>query len=507
MLFIFDTPGSFLKSLSNSHSYKCPFCNKSFNKVNMLYIHVDTFHKDEIPEGVSTKKYIYDLRHPGEHLCQICKINKCVWNEKTGRYSTLCDDPVCRAEARKRFMENYKKRHGKEHSINDPEVQREMLRHKKNSGYYEFQDGGKVFYASSFEKDFLEFCDQSLELSSSFIEECNLSFEYTYEGKRHFYLPDYYIRCYDLIIEIKADDDITHPKILAVDKETEKLKDEAIKKDGTHNFIKICDKKYDQFINLLNVLKNSHVDNKTKETDKYIVIPERKNEIRGFVMPKLNFVNSSETVFESGITKKIFKSCLDKNNKANISLIIDRNYIPTDYKDDQLFKNIETNEYNDFYKCKEYNINLTETNELKRVFNEFKNYYTKQCEHFINQNYLSTRVLLESRTIKFLDLPFIDDKKKNKFLELTVKYLNELEVEYAFIKKNLGYGIYLLHPELDKKEKQILTLVSVLNKKDFYTTQTEKCKINNLAVIPGSVDGGTNVIYLEEYSKIKGEEE
>ena len=32
-------------------SYKCPFCNKSFNKVNMLYIHVDTFHKDEIPEG------------------------------------------------------------------------------------------------------------------------------------------------------------------------------------------------------------------------------------------------------------------------------------------------------------------------------------------------------------------------------------------------------------------------------------------------------------------------
>ena len=505
MLFIFDTKGSFASSLSNSHTYKCPFCSKSFNKVNMLYLHVESFHSKEIPDGVSAKKYIYDLRHPGEHLCQICKINKCVWNEKTGRYSAICDDPTCRQEMRRRFLENYKKKNGKDHSIDDPEIQREMLRHKKSSGYYSFQDGGKVFYASSYEKDFLEFCDQSLNFPSDFIEECNFSFEYIYEGKKHFYLPDYYIRCYDLIIEIKADDDVTHPKILAVDKETEKLKDKAVIEDGTHNFIKICDKKYEQFINLLNVLKNAHIDGKGNEKDKYIIIPERANTVRGFQMPKLNFISSESDLYNNKITNVLMNENRDKNKKGNILLLLMRDYIPTNYKNDDLFKCGDI--VNNWFKCKEYQVNIADNNELKRCMNEFKNYYTKQCEHLINQNYMSPRLKLVSRTTKFLDFSYIDEKKKKVFFELTSKYLTELELNYVIVKKNLGYGIFIFSNQMDKKEKDIQKFIIALLKRDFYTIKMKQDNIiSDMAVIPGTVDGGTNVTFIEDYSNFELEE-
>ena len=113
----------------------------------------------------------------------------------------------------------------------------------------------QFFHISSFEKDFLEFCDLSLNLTTKDLIECPFVFYYEYEGEKHFYLPDFYLKPYDLIIEIKADEDISHPKILAIDKEKEVLKDEAIKKDGNHNYIKICDKNYDAFLDLYNLLK------------------------------------------------------------------------------------------------------------------------------------------------------------------------------------------------------------------------------------------------------------
>ena len=288
---IFINNLNIFSSLVKDKKYKCPYCAKIFKESEQLFFHVQASHSDEIPSGYTPRHAVYDKTHPGDHLCQICKLNKCMWNEKTGRYSTICENPSCREEARRRFKENYKKKNGKDHSINDPEIQKEMMKRRKTSGNYKFQDGTVLPYISSFEKDFLEFCDLSLNLTTKDLIECPFVFYYEYEGEKHFYLPDFYLKPYDLIIEIKADEDISHPKILAIDKEKEVLKDEAIKKDGNHNYIKICDKNYDAFLDLFNLLKNDT--NAQKPTkDKIIIIPERKEEIRGFKMPNLNFIGN-----------------------------------------------------------------------------------------------------------------------------------------------------------------------------------------------------------------------
>ena len=216
---IFINNLNIFSSLVRDKKYKCPYCAKIFKESEQLFFHVQTSHSDEIPSGYTPRHAVYDKTHPGDHLCQICKLNKCMWNEKTGRYSTICENPSCREEARRRFKENYKKKNGKDHSINDPEIQKEMMKRRKTSGNYKFQDGTVLPYISSFEKDFLEFCDLSLNLTTKDLIECPFVFYYEYEGEKHFYLPDFYLKPYDLIIEIKADEDISHPKILAIDKE------------------------------------------------------------------------------------------------------------------------------------------------------------------------------------------------------------------------------------------------------------------------------------------------
>jgi len=212
-------------------NFQCPICNLKFSDEKLLYIHIERQHGEDIPEDMSPKQYAFNLRRGKEYqLCTICKINKTKWNEKTGRYSLVCEEPVCKQTARQRFLDNYKKKNKKDHSINDPEIQQKMLYSKKNSGVYSFKDGGTVKYASEYEKDFLEILDLDLEYPSGIdnIRECDIYFEYEYEGNKHFYMPDYYMKIYDLIIEIKSDDN-THPKIQAIDKETEKLKIKLLK--------------------------------------------------------------------------------------------------------------------------------------------------------------------------------------------------------------------------------------------------------------------------------------
>lgn len=403
MIFIINNIATGLKTY-NSRKLKCPFCTKTFKIDNTLYSHIELDHKDKLSDDISAKHYVYDLKHPGDHLCQICKVNKCVWKEKTGRYSTICDDPVCREEARRRFLKNYKNKHGKDYSIDDPEVQREMLKRRKNSGEYKFSDGGKVSFASSYEEDFLKFCDLTMEFSSDFIQECHINFLYEYEGKTHYYLPDYYIKEYDLIIEIKADNELSHPKLLAIDKETEKLKDEAIKKDGTHNFIKICDKNYDDFIKLIDILKNNYLNtNTTNLEDKYIIIPEYKdNEIKGFKMPNLNFISDSNLL----ISDKMEYFYLN-NNKRNIrlELVIDKNYLPKELKDNELFRE----EMSDQIICRSSEFDYKDKTKFDRTFKEFTKYYTKKCEPFINQKYMTVRTIINTNNFRCIEIKYIDD--------------------------------------------------------------------------------------------------
>ena len=78
------------------------------------------------------------------------------------------------------------------------------------------------------------------------------------EGKEHFYIPDAYSTSLNLEIELKdgGDNPNKHPKIQAIDKVKEKLKDEVMASlKGQVNYIKICNKDYAEFFALLSRLR------------------------------------------------------------------------------------------------------------------------------------------------------------------------------------------------------------------------------------------------------------
>lgn len=228
-------------------SFKCPLCNNKYTNKKALYNHLEDKHEDQLND-LSPANFYFNFRNKKTHgTCIMCKEHT-KFNETTEKYERLCSDK-CKEDYRKMFRERMKKKYGREHLLNDPEIQKKMLANRKISGTYEWSDGSKEFtYTGSYEKDFLEFLDLFMNLHSSDVM-CPAPqiIDYQYEGKAHFYIPDIYIQSIDLLIEIKASDNRHYRER---DIEIEKIKDKRVK-DLKINYFKVFDKKYDDFFNYL----------------------------------------------------------------------------------------------------------------------------------------------------------------------------------------------------------------------------------------------------------------
>jgi hypothetical protein len=187
--------------------------------------------------------------------CIICT-KSTEWNESTGRYERICDrkESNCREKYREMFKQRMIKVHGKTTLLDDPEVQKKMLKNRKISGEYTWSDGKtKTEYTGTYEHEFLEFMDIFLKFKpSDVISPAPQIFYYQYKGKKHFYIPDFYISSINTIVEIKAFD---NKHYRARDVGQEKAKDNAVMKSN-FNYIKIHDKEYDEFFNYLMKFKN-----------------------------------------------------------------------------------------------------------------------------------------------------------------------------------------------------------------------------------------------------------
>lgn len=238
--------------------WKCPVCERKYNTKEALYDHTYKEHIDIIPEGMSASQYLFNIRNKKSFgLCVQCRTNHTPWNEEAERYDRFCG-PACRqayiVEAKRRMVNKY----GKEHLLDDPEMQVKMQNNRSIAGLYKFADGGEVNYLGSYEKDFLETCDTSFGFKSTDIIRSTDGFEYEYEGKKHLYIPDYFLPNFNLFVEIKdgGDNPNMHPKIQAVDKVKEKLKDEAMLKQKKYNFIKIVNKDYKPFAYIIKAIQD-----------------------------------------------------------------------------------------------------------------------------------------------------------------------------------------------------------------------------------------------------------
>lgn len=255
--------------------YKCPSCKKVYNSLTPWCTHMTNCHPELIPPSWTPTRYFYYLQTKKDRgSCIICK-GETEWLESRMKYARFCNNPKCKEAYREQFKNRMINSYGKVCLLDDPEQQRKMLAAKKNSGYYEFSDGSKVEYVSSYEQHFLMMLDHLFRITGNDIMGPS-PHTYYYEYKnpedrenegRKFYIPDYYIPSLNLEIEIKQNTS-THPKILKIDKVKEKCKDEIMKSNPAINYIKIVDKNYDEFFKFIIYNK----DNVNKEDDEEALI-------------------------------------------------------------------------------------------------------------------------------------------------------------------------------------------------------------------------------------------
>lgn len=236
--------------------YKCPECGMKYKSLGAWGNHMENIHPDSIPEGFSISRYFYfTLTGKTRGKCIQCG-NDTDWSEASQKYNRYCNNPKCKQEYIKLAKGRMVAKHGKEHLLNDPTIQRKMVAARKISGYYKFSDGsGSVGYVGSYEKDFLMMLDKFMGFKAQeIIAPSPNNYYYEYDGKSHFYIPDFFIPNLNLEIEIKQNTS-THPKILKVDKVKEQLKDEVLLSNPKINYIKIVDKDYKGFFEYLLSLK------------------------------------------------------------------------------------------------------------------------------------------------------------------------------------------------------------------------------------------------------------
>ena len=253
--------------------YKCPHCGAKYKSLQTWGNHVRDIHQELMPSGWSYARYFYFILTGKSHgTCVVCKKDT-MWNEATKKYERFCSDPKCKEEYRNMFRSRMMNKYGKVHLLNDPEQQRKMLAGRKISGLYTFANGTQIGYVGSYEHHFLKMLDTFLKFDpNDLMMPSPHTYEYDYknpndienEGK-HFFIPDAYIPSLNLEIEIKQNTNM-HPKLLKIDKVKELQKDALMESLPDVNYIKIVEKQYSEFFQLISELSDKINDRRPTPT-------------------------------------------------------------------------------------------------------------------------------------------------------------------------------------------------------------------------------------------------
>ena len=251
--------------------FRCPDCPKKYTAIQLLYDHVGEDHGDRIPDNVTIRQYIFNRKYKKTHgSCVICK-KTTKWMEDRVKYARYCSD-ACKKVAREKFRKNAMARLGTDNPASTPEHQINAIKGRNYSGEYTWRDGTVIGYSSSYEMDFLRFLDEDMNFPSSEVEQCELIFEFEFDNKVRFHIPDYHIKSYNLIIQIKTFKNM-NSHVQTTGKIRQKLSDEAIIKSGQYNYIMILDKEYHDFVDIMKVLKDRSLSN-NPDNSMIICIPK-----------------------------------------------------------------------------------------------------------------------------------------------------------------------------------------------------------------------------------------
>lgn len=242
--------------------YRCQHCkytttaNKNIKGIKSAKYkmghHYETVHKHLIPPDMTGYRWFYFLLTKKEKgSCVECK-QETDFNEISMKYSRFCNNPACKQKYKEERDRRTFKKWGKIYLLDDPEFQKKMQAGRKIAGIYNWSDGKTKFpYLSSYERDFLRYLDQELHWpASDIMAPSPHTYSYDYNGKTHYYMPDFFIPSLTLEIEIK--DDGSALNINQDSRNKDKIKDDLMKSlSNLFNYIKIVNKDYSMFEELV----------------------------------------------------------------------------------------------------------------------------------------------------------------------------------------------------------------------------------------------------------------
>lgn len=241
--------------------YKCPYCELRIER-DKLAGHIVKKHEDMIPEGYTASRVAFNAINKKEKgYCTVCR-KEAPWNEDKRRYERICDDPKCKSAYIKMTEERLQKSRGvtKQEMLSDPEFQDKMLKHRSISGTYKFSSGGSIDYVGTYEKKFLEFMDEFLNVKASDIQAPGPTIEYYFEGKKHFWITDFYYIPYNLVLDIKDGGDNPNNRQMPEYRAKQAAKEKAIKDGKQYNYIRLTNNQFTQLIDIMMDLKDSLIE-------------------------------------------------------------------------------------------------------------------------------------------------------------------------------------------------------------------------------------------------------
>ena len=231
-------------------TYKCPYCDKRFNKENLV-IHIGDIHDDMIPEGYSAFRVVFDYvnKRPAGYngKCIICG-NESGWDENKGKYNRICSNPSCKKKYIESFEQRMIKAKGVKRISSTAEGQVKMLANRKISGKYRFKDGGMKTYTGSYEMKALKFMDQVMNIKSEDVSTPGPVMEYEYEGRKHIYISDIYYAPYNLIIEVKDGGNNPNNRDMKSYREKQIEKEKYIINNTDFNYLRLTNNDFSQLL-------------------------------------------------------------------------------------------------------------------------------------------------------------------------------------------------------------------------------------------------------------------
>lgn len=242
--------------------YQCPYCNDKYDRIKLVD-HIEKKHSEFIPKDFTASRIVFNIVNKKEKgKCTICG-KESPWDEDKCRYDRFCSDK-CKKAYEQLAAERLKRVRGmtKQEMLKDPEYQNNvMLANRSISGKYKFQDGTIKTYVASYEHKFLEFMDKFLNVKSEDLETPGPIIEYKFKGETHKWITDEYYVPYNLVFDIKDGGDNPNKREMPEYRAKQIAKEDAIRKQGKYNYIRLTDNKFEQLIELMLELKELYIEN------------------------------------------------------------------------------------------------------------------------------------------------------------------------------------------------------------------------------------------------------